>query len=103
MTEGFFPLGEWEQPGATTWDGFARLSHQGEGMIALFRNRAPRKTAEIKIPSFPDGQYHLRSLVTRQLQTCTGQQFREGIEVGFPPDHTLEVLEIRSFENRFLG
>lgn len=103
MTEGFFPLGEWEQPGAATWDGFARLSRQGEGMIGLFRNRAPRKTAEIKIPSFPDGKYHLRSLVTRQLQNYTGQQFREGIEVGFPPDHTIEILEIRSFENGFLG
>ena len=96
MTDGFFPLGEWKQPGAETWDGFARLSRQGEGMIALFRNRAPLKAAEVKMPSFPDGNYHLRSLITNQWKTCTGQQFRDGIEVPFPLDHTIEILEVRS-------
>ena len=57
ILEGFFPLGNWQQPGAATWDGFARLSRQGEGMIALFKNESHLEEVEIKLPVFPDGTF----------------------------------------------
>ena len=40
--ESFFPLGDWIQPSPAKWDGFARLAHTGNGLIALFRNKANR-------------------------------------------------------------
>lgn len=96
ILEGFFPLGEWKQPGAVTWDGFARLSRQGEGMIALFKNESHLDEVDVELPVFPDGTFHLRSAMTGQvLGIHTGEQFRHGIQIQFPPDHKAEVLEIR--------
>ena len=64
IQEGFFPLGNWAQPGAATWDGFARLSRQGEGMIALFKNESGLDQVEVKLPTFPDGTFRVRSAMT---------------------------------------
>ncbi|MGO8790776.1 MAG: alpha-galactosidase [Terriglobia bacterium] len=96
MMEGFFPLGNWQQPGAATWDGFARLSRQGEGMIALFKNDSHLDRVVVKLPVFPDGTFRVRSAVTGQVVgTRTGGNFRQGIEVHLPPEHQVEILEIR--------
>jgi alpha-galactosidase len=96
ILDGFFPLGKWKQPGAATWDGFARLSRQGEGMIALFMNESHLDEVDVELPVFPDGTFHLRSAMTGQaLGTRTGEQFRRGIQIHLPPEHKVEVLEIR--------
>lgn len=96
MLEGFFPLGNWQGPGAATWDGFARLSRRGKGMIALFKNESQFDKVTVALPVFPDGTFHLRSAMNGQVQgTYTAQQLREGIQVHFPPDYKVEVLEIR--------
>jgi alpha-galactosidase len=96
ILDGFFPLGNWEQPGAATWDGFARLSRQGEGIIALFKNESHLEEVEVALPVFPDGTFHLRSAMTGQaLGTRSGEQFRQGIHVRLPLDKKVEVLEIR--------
>jgi alpha-galactosidase len=96
LPEGFFPLGNWQQPGAATWDGFARLSRQGEGMIALFKNESHLDTVEVTLPVFPDGNFHIRSAMTGQaLGTRTGEQFRQGMQIHLPPEHQVEILEIR--------
>jgi alpha-galactosidase len=96
LQEGFFPLGNWQQPGAATWDGFARLSRQGEGMIALFKNESHREEVDVVLPVFPDGTFHLRSAMTGQaLGARTGEQFRQGIKIHLPPEHRVEILEIR--------
>jgi alpha-galactosidase len=96
MLEGFFPLGNWQGPGAATWDGFARLSRRGEGIIALFKNESQFDNVTVALPVFPDGTFHLRSAMTGQVQgTYTAQQLRQGIQVHFPPDNKVEVLEIR--------
>ena len=82
ILEGFFPLGNWQQPGAATWDGFARLSRQGEGMIALFKNESHLDEVEVKLPVFPDGTFHVRSAMTGQvLGAHTGEEFRQGIQI----------------------
>ncbi len=96
LLEGFFPLGNWQQPGAATWDGFARLSRQGEGMIALFKNESHLDHVAVRLPVFPDGTFHVRSAMTGKPQgTRTGEQFRQGIEIHLPPEHQVEILEIR--------
>lgn len=95
MTQGFVPLGDWRQPNAATWDGFARLSREGEGLIILFRNESPVKAIEIKLPAFPDGNYHLRTVSgTHNTRACTGQQLRAGIEIPMPSGHRIGIFEI---------
>ena len=96
INEGFFPLGNWRQPGVVAWDGFARLSRQGEGLVVLFKNDAPIAQVEVKLPAFPDGSFHVRSVMTSQtLGTFSGEQFRRGITAQFPEGHKIEILEIR--------
>ncbi|HET7346218.1 MAG TPA: hypothetical protein VFJ10_02745, partial [Acidobacteriaceae bacterium] len=53
LNQSFFPLGAWRQPRADQWDGFARFSRSGEGLIILFRNASHGATAPVKIPGFP--------------------------------------------------
>lgn len=67
LDQSFFPLGAWNGPNAFEWDGYARLSREGEGLIVLFRNDAPVTEACIRIPipgeasyrleTFPDGAF----------------------------------------------
>ncbi len=96
MSEGLFPLGNWQGPGAATWDGFARLSRRGEGMIALFKNESRFDEVTVALPVFPDGMFHFRSAMNGQVHGAyTAQQLRQGIQVHFPGDNKVEVLEIR--------
>lgn len=96
LSEGFFPLGNWRQPGGASWDGYARLSRSGEGMIGLFRNESHMDRVTVKLPVFPDGAFHLRSAMTgREAGAVTGESLRNGLEIPFPADRRVEVLEIR--------
>jgi alpha-galactosidase len=96
IQESFFPLGNWAQPGAATWDGFARLSRQGEGMIALFKNESSLDQVEVKLPTFPDGTYRVRSVMTgKSVGNFTGEQFRNGIQAQLPAEFRVELLEVR--------
>jgi len=96
INEGFFPLGDWRQPNVVSWDGFARLSRQGEGIIVLFKNESHFDQVAVELPAFPDGTFHLRSVMTgRVLGTRSGDQFRHGIQIHLPSEHKVEVLEIR--------
>lgn len=60
LTQSFFPLGDWRQPRSDRWDGYARFSARGDGLIVLFSNGAHGATAQISIPGFPDGQFTAR-------------------------------------------
>jgi len=96
IQEGFFPLGNWAQPGAAAWDGFARLSRQGEGMIAVFKNESGPDDAEVKLPTFPDGTFRVRSVMTgKPLGSFTGQQFRQGVRFPLSAEYRVELLEVR--------
>ena len=65
-------------------------------MIALFKNDSHLDQVDVALPVFPDGTFHLRSAMTGQvLGTHTGEQFRKGIQIHLPPEHNVEVLEIR--------
>jgi alpha-galactosidase len=96
LHEGFFSLGNYKQPGAGTWDGFARLSRRGEGIVALFKNESHLDKVDVLLPVFPDGMFRLRSAITGRVQgTYTGEQLRHGIPISLSPDHKVELLEIR--------
>jgi alpha-galactosidase len=96
INEGFFPLGAWAQPGAATWDGFARLSRQGEGLIAIFKNESGTQNVEVKLPVFPEGSFRVRSVMTGEsLATFSGEQIRRGIQVRLPANYKVEILEVR--------
>ncbi|MGD0226037.1 MAG: alpha-galactosidase [Terriglobia bacterium] len=96
LFEGFFPLGNWAQPGAASWDGFARLSRQGEGLIVIFKNQSNTTKVEANLPLYPDGEFVIRSAMTgRALGKSTGKQFRKGIQIQLPAEHKVEILEIR--------
>ena len=96
LNESFFPLGTWLAPGAATLDGFARLSHAGEGILVIFRNESNDDQLRVELPAYPDGRFRLRSVITGEpLPYITGEQMRKGIEVRVPEGHTVEVVEIR--------
>ncbi len=95
ITEGFFPLGSWLQPGAAAWDGFARLSRNGEGLIAIFRNQSGVRKVLVQIPAFCDGEFRLNATMTDMPAVkATGRELRSGIELALPAEHPVEVFEI---------
>jgi len=96
INEGFFPLGNWRQPNVVDWDGFARLSRRGEGIIVLFKNESHLERVAVELPAFPDGEFHLRSVMSGQaLGARSGDQFRHGVQIHLPPEHKVEIVEIR--------
>ena len=97
MNEGFFPLGNWTQPSVTTWDGYARLSRKGEGVIALFKNDSGASKVELKFPVFPSGNFRIHSVVTgKALGKFSGEKLQRGISVPLPPNSKVEILEVRT-------
>jgi alpha-galactosidase len=95
INQGFFPLGSWQQPQAAAWDGFARLSESGDGLVVLFRNESGVQAVTVKLPAYPDGNFHVRSAMNGEdLGEFKGEQFRRGIEVPLPPKYKVEILEI---------
>jgi hypothetical protein len=65
-------------------------------MIALFKNESHLEEVDVVLPVFPDGTFHLRSAMTGQaLGARTGEQVRQGIQIHLPPEHRVEILEIR--------
>lgn len=95
INEGFFPLGNWRQPGAASWDGFARLSRTGEGMAAIFKNESGVKRVRLELSALPDGSFHLRSVITGQpLGDFTGAEFRRGVDVPLSTNYKVDILEI---------
>jgi alpha-galactosidase len=91
----FFALGAWMQPNAAEWDGFARLSRDGEGIVVIFRNSSPDADFEVKIPVFSETVFHLRSAMTgRSLGTVSAEQFRRGLRLPFI--EPVEIIEVRT-------
>jgi alpha-galactosidase len=96
LPDGFFPLGNWQQPGGAAWDGYARLSRSGEGMVGLFKNESSIEHVMVKLPLFPDGKFRMRSALTgRETGAFSGMSLREGFEIQIPPEQRVELLDIR--------
>ncbi len=93
--ESFFPLGSWQAVSAVDWDGFARLSRGGEGLIVLFRNASGAARARVQVPLPGEGCYTFTSLLDGSaLGQRAAADFRAGFEVDFG-DATVVVIEVR--------
>jgi alpha-galactosidase len=99
INQSFFPLGNWRQPSSASWDGFARLSHAGDGVIAVFRNKSDASVATIQLPLMPEGKFALHSVVSnKDLGAFTKEDWVRGVPVQFSGSQTVEVLEVRSLK-----
>ncbi len=97
ISESFFPLGSWLQPTSVAWDGFARLAHSGNGVIALFRNKSQQPSAMVQLPLMPAGSYKLHSIITgKDLGIFSNSDWVRGIPIQFPDSEPVEVLEVTS-------
>jgi alpha-galactosidase len=96
INESFFPLGNWRQPSSASWDGFARLSHSGNGVIAIFRNKSDASVV-IRLPLIPEGKFAVHSVVSdKNLGVLTKEDWIRGVPVPFAGSQTVEILEVRA-------
>jgi alpha-galactosidase len=99
ISESFFPLGSWLQPSASQWDGFARLEHSGNGVIALFGNKSGAATANVQLPLIPEGKFKLYSVTKeKDLGTFTKADWTRGVAVSISKPEAVEVLQISRAE-----
>ncbi len=95
ISESFFPFGSWLQPSPAKWDGFARLAHTGNGVIAVFRNKSDAATANVQLPLMPEGKFKLRSVImNRDLGVFTKADWVRGVPVKFSGSEPVEILEV---------
>ena len=96
LNQGFFPLGSWRQPNTNDWDGYARLSRSGEGVLVLFRNQCVSEHAHVALPAFPSGVFSLRSILAdRHMGQVRGTEIIRGMDFEFEKPHSVEIIEIR--------
>jgi alpha-galactosidase len=98
FTEGFFVLGS-ATPDASAWEGFARLSRSGEGMIALFRNASGAPAATVRLPLLGDAIYRLMRLdaagTPQPYATVSAADFRAGVALPFGEEEGVLLLALR--------
>src|SRR5271157_4008503 len=95
ISESFFPLGSWLQPSPALWDGFARLEHSGNGVIAVFRNKSNIASAEVQLPLMPEGRFKVHSVITnKDLGVFTKSDWIRGVPVKFSGSEPVEILEV---------
>jgi alpha-galactosidase len=94
LSESFFPLGSWRQTTPAAWDGFARLARSGEGVIALFRNKAAGPEAVVRLPLIPDGRYRVRSVISgKDAGVYDRAAWAQGVPFSFPGPVEVLALE----------
>ncbi len=98
LDQGFFVLGS-ATPDARAWDGFARLSRAGEGMIVLFRNESDAAHAHIRLPIIGDATYRLSRLdaqgAAHDEATISASDFRTGVDLAFEGESVV-MLSLRT-------
>jgi alpha-galactosidase len=95
ISESFFPLGSWLQTTPAAWDGFARLDHGGNGVIALFRNKSRAEQALVRLPLLPAGKFKLHSVISgKEIGVFTSSDWIRGVALKFPGEEPVEVLEV---------
>lgn len=96
LAESFFPLGSWRQPSVVDWDGYARLSRAGEGLIVLFRNASTAAHARVQLPLPGADRYTLTSALTgAALGLASAAELRAGIDLAFGGE-LVAIVEMRS-------
>lgn len=100
IDDSFFPLGNWIQPNAASWEGFARLSRDSGGVIVLFRNQSSAESVDIRLPAMPGVEYQARSIITNtRLGRVHADDLTRGWKVRLPADHSVEIIELERTES----
>ncbi len=95
LSDSFFPLGSWIQPNSASWDGFARLSRESDGIVVLFKNQSGADTVDIRLPAIPGVAYRAKSIMTdKDLGKVSADDFNRGWKVILPAEHAVEVIEL---------
>ncbi len=96
LNDSFFPLGEWTQPGVKSWDGFARLSREGDGIVVIFRNDSGATKVVLQLPAPPDAVYEARSVMNGlALGTVTASVLASGWTALLSTGTSTDVIELR--------
>jgi alpha-galactosidase len=91
LSDSFFPLGNWMQPNAASWDGFARFGRESGGIIVLFKKQSGADSAEVRIAAPPGAMYRAKSIITgRDLGVA---DLTRGWSVPFPFERTVEIIQ----------
>jgi alpha-galactosidase len=98
FTDSFFPFGKWQQPSVVDWDGFARLSRTGEGLIVLFRNESAINRVKIHIPLETSQSYTLREVESDTSINVNAADLRNGLTLEFGEQKVL-IFEARLCES----
>lgn len=100
INESFFPLGSWRQPTPAEWDGFARMSRTGHGVIAIFRNQSKISEAVVQLPLIPAGNYKLHSVIDNKYVGVFGKEaWERGVPIKFSASQRVEIFEISPTES----
>jgi alpha-galactosidase len=95
INESFFSLGNWMQPSAATWDGFARLDHAGNGIIVLFRNKSNLPSVNVQLPVLPSGRFKLHSIISREeARIVSNSDLAAGVSLNFSASERVEIFEV---------
>jgi alpha-galactosidase len=95
ISESFFPLGSWRQTTPAAWDGFARFSRGGRGVIALFRNESGAREAVVQLPLLPEGRYKVYSVISgKDRGVFSKAEWARGVPIAFEPGSKAQVLEV---------
>lgn len=66
------------------WDGFARYTKNGRGIICVFRNDYPEARINTALSDFPDGDFTLTDIFSGELiKTCSGRELRTELDVSW--------------------
>jgi alpha-galactosidase len=100
LNDSFFPQGNWKQPDAASWDGFARFGRTAGGVIVLFKNRSSAESADIRFPAPPGLTYRAKSIMTGEdIGAVSADELTRGWKVKLPSGHQVEILELTQQEN----
>jgi alpha-galactosidase len=95
ISESFFPLGSWLQTSAAAWDGFARMEHSGNGVIALFRNKSDAGEVLVQLPLMPVGKYKVGSVVSdSDAGIVSDADWAHGVKFRFAGTEPVEIFEV---------
>jgi len=73
------------------------LSRSGDGVIAVFRNKAEASVVNIQLPLIPEGKFAVHSVISnKDVGAFTKEDWVRGVPVQFSGAQTVEVLEVRA-------
>jgi alpha-galactosidase len=96
LNDSFFPLGEWGQTSVKSWDGFARLSREGGGIVVIFPNSSGVATVTVRLPAPPGAVYEAHSVMSGDsLGSVTASTLASGWTAKLDAGTHAQIIELR--------